>query len=280
MCLFSCWQSILANEMHFGVQASRNAIQTMKEWDGMQKYLETETGIKVNLVPLNPAQTLGAIRTGQIDMMLANPVLAFTLQVRDGYKPILTQLSQAGPYFAGVIFVRKDSDLHEVADLKGRKVMAFKFKSAAAAYVFQVKHLLDKGIDAHKEFSDFREARTQDDIVFAVQAGVMDAGFIKAGLLETMSKEGKVKFDDFRVLDKVEGKYLYAHTTKLYPDWTLMVNPKYDAQNIVKIKAALVKLNASHPACKAANIHGFTDPLSLDEMGIALKALKLPPYDR
>ena len=70
--------------------------------------------------------------------------------------------------------------------------MGFKFKRSAAAYVFQVKHMQDLGIDPHKDFAVFKEAKKQDDIVLAVKSGLFDAGFVKSGLLEAMVKKGKV----------------------------------------------------------------------------------------
>ncbi len=156
--------------------------------------------------------------------------------------------------------------------------MAFKFKRSAAAYVFQVKHLMDQGIDPHKDFAVFKEAKKQDDIVLAVKAGIFDAGFIKSGLLEAMEKEGKIKMSDFEIVDKQSDNFKHVHSTKLYPEWSVSASAKADSATSDKLKAALLKLSSGDQASKSGKIVGFAEAPNLDELDNTLKTLKLPPY--
>jgi ABC-type phosphate/phosphonate transport system substrate-binding protein len=177
-----------------------------------------------------------------------------------------------------VIIAKKGSNIMKSSDLKGKSVLAFKFKKSAAAYVFQVKHLLDQGIDPYKDFGSFTEAKSQDDIVLAVKNGLVDAGFIKTGLLEAMEKEGKIKKSDFEIVDQVNDGFAHVHSTKLYPEWTMTSSPKADPAMSGKIKTALLKLNNGNEACKKARIAGFVEPLSFDELDNTMQTLKLGPY--
>ncbi len=271
--------SAMAAEIKFGVQASRGAVKALKKWTEMAKYLEKETGYKIKLVPLNPSVTVKAAKEGKVDMMLSNPVLAVVLQKKMGFTPVATLKKKSGPRFGGVIISKKGSGIKTAKDLKGKKVMAYKFKKSAAAYVFQVKHLKDKGIDPHKDFKSFKEAKKQDDIVLAVHKGLIDAGFVKTGMVEAMAKEGKIKLDEINIVDQVKDDYQHKHTTALYPHWTLGYKPGYDMAIVAKVKAALLKLKADHVAAKKAKIKGFVEAVSLDGLSETLKALKLPPYD-
>jgi ABC-type phosphate/phosphonate transport system substrate-binding protein len=157
--------------------------------------------------------------------------------------------------------------------------MGFKFNRSAAAYVFQVKHLKDHGIDPHKDFAVFKEAKKQDDIVLAVKAGTFDAGFVKSGLLEAMAKEGKIKLSDFEIVDQKTDGLTAVHTTKLYPEWYMSASSTADKALSEKIKSALLKLGSDNKASKKAKISGFVAPLNLDDLKGTLQALKLPPYN-
>jgi phosphate/phosphite/phosphonate ABC transporter binding protein len=270
--------AMAADEIKFGVQSSRGALKTIKKWGELAKYLEKKTGKKVTIVPLKPGKTEKAVKSGKVDFMLSNPVVAVSLIKKQSYKPLATLKKKSGPKFGGVIFTKKGNGIQEAHHLKGRNVMAYKFKRSAAAYVFQVKHLKDKGIDAHKDFKSFREAKKQDDIVLAVKAGIVDAGFVKTGLLEAMEKEGKVKLSEFHVIDRASDDFQHVHSTKLYPLWTLTVSPKYDSAVADKVKAALLALKADHVACKKGKFKGFVDAVSLDGLKETLKSLNLPPF--
>lgn len=272
--------ALMAEEVRFGVQAPRGALHTLKRWDNTRKYLEKQTGFKIKLVPLKPSVSIDAAKNNKVDILLLNPVVSAAIIENYKFKPVLTMSLKSGPQFGGVIIAHKDSGIKTAADLKGKNVMAYKFRSSAAAYVFQVKHLKDKGIDAHKDFKSFRQAKKQDDIVLAVKNKLVDAGFVKTGLLEGMAKEGRINMDDFVVIDKANDDYLYVHSTKLYPSWTLTHKSDMEQTQVEKIKQALKKLDANHVASKSGKYTGFVDAISLSDLNETLKALKLAPFDK
>jgi len=271
---------VSAAEIKVGVMAPRGALKAMKRWGDLGGYLTNEVGSTVKIVPLKPGETVDAVATGSVDYMLSNPVLAVALKHKLGAETLATMNKKSGNQFAGVIFAKKGNGVTTVAGLKGKKVMAFKFKRSAAAYVFQVKHLKDKGINPHKDFAVFKEAKKQDDIVLAVKSGIFDAGFVKSGLLESMAKENKVSLSDFTIIDKQSDSLSKVHSTVLYPEWCMSASKSANAADKAKIKAALLKMTASTPASKKAKIVGFVDALSLDGLSETLKSLKLPPFNQ
>ncbi|NOY67142.1 MAG: phosphate/phosphite/phosphonate ABC transporter substrate-binding protein [Gammaproteobacteria bacterium] len=268
--------NVYAASINFGVQAPRSTLKAKAKWSKLGKYLSKETGKKVKIVPLKPGATVKAVASGKVNFMLSNPVLALMLTKKQGSSVIATVKRKSGSsQFAGVIISKKGSGITKAADTKGKKGMAFKFKKSAAAYVFQVKHLKDKGIDPHKDFASFKQAKKQDDIVLAVKAGIIDVGFIKSGLLETMEKEGKISVSDFEVVDKASDSLKQVHTTVLYPEWTATASSKADAATVKAVSEALLKLSASSDASKKAGINGFVAPLELTTLENTLKSLNL-----
>jgi len=266
-------------DVTFGVQAPRGNAKALKKWSEMGKYLAISIGQPVKIVPLKPNKTVDAVKAGKAQFMLSNPVLAVILNKKNGSTPIATMAKKSGHKFAGVILSKKGSGITNASHLKGKKVMAFKFKKSAAAYVFQVKHLKDQGIDPHKDFALFKEANKQDDIVLAVKKGIIDAGFVKTGLMESMAKEKKISMSDFTIIDQISDDFPLVRSTQLYPSWTVTVAPTVNADVIAKIKSTLLKLSPSDSASKKAKIVRFVEPVDLNSLTNTLKELHLPPFE-
>ncbi|MDT8385477.1 MAG: phosphate/phosphite/phosphonate ABC transporter substrate-binding protein [Gammaproteobacteria bacterium] len=264
-----------------GVLAPRGELIAMKQWSAFGKYLSSQIGDTVEIKPYGPRDLVTAAADNQVDFTLANPTQAIILQDVHQATPLATLNKKSGSQFAGVIVAKKGSGITKAEDLKGKKVMSLKFRAAAGAYTFQTYHLMQKGIDPHKDFASFKEGKKQDDLVLAVKAGVIDAAFVRSGLLENMAKEGKIKLEDFEIVDQRTGDgFPHLHSTDLYPEWYLFSLQNTDAGVAGKIKTASINLKAGDDAAKDANIEGFVEPVSLDGMKAALKALKIKPYDK
>jgi len=269
-----------ATAINIGIQSPRSPAKTLMLWGTLGIYLENQLDRKVNIVPLKPNETIQAIKSKQISYILSNPAVTVELEADYGALPLLTLIRPSGIYLAGVIISKKGSGITKARHLIGKKVMGFNFKHSAAAYIFQVKHLLDKGIDPHKDFAELYQAKSQDDIVFAVRAGIFDAGFIMSGLLERMRKDG-IYSSEFNIVDQKKSDQLSRlHTTRLYPQWSFSASQHTAAEERQKVHQALLTLNATSPASIAAGIKGFIDIVPFNELRDTLKALKLAPYNK
>ena len=266
-----------AADLTLAVTAPRGPLEA-KKWDVLAKHLTASVGKSFEIMPFSASQMNDAIGSGHIDFALVNPVSAAIAVEKKTAKALATMKVDGTTYLAGVIFAKKGGKVQSIADLKGKNVMGYQFGLSAAAYVFQVYHLKQQGIDAHRDFASFKDAKKQDDIVLAVQTGVIDAGFVKTGILESMAKEGKIKLEDFVILDQKKDELDFVHSTDLYPDWFLLAGERVDSALVAKVKEVVLKLKPTDEAATAAKIDGFVDAQSLDSMKAALKALKLAPY--
>jgi twitching motility protein PilJ len=264
-----------------GVIAPRGELKAMKKWSEFGKYMEAKIGDNVVIKPYSPNKLVVAAKAGETDFMLANPTQAAILQEMQGATPLATLNKKSGSQFAGVIVAKKGRGIAKGEDLKGKKVMALKFRRAAGAYTFQTYHLMQKGIDPHKDFASFKEGKKQDDLVLAVKAGLIDAAFVRSGILEAMEKEGKIKMDEFVVVDQRSGDGIsQVHSTDLYPEWYLMSLQGTDSEKAGKVKVAALGLKAADAAAQKAKIKGFVEPVSMDGIKAALKGLKIEPFDK
>ena len=170
-------------DIKIAVNAPRGAIDAHK-WQAIAEQLVANTGKTIEVVPYSPLDIDDAIANGEVDFGLVNPVSAVVVIDRFKAKPMATLKAKGTAFFAGVIIAKKGRGITKVADLKGKKVRAFNLGSSAGAYIFQSYHLLQQGIDVRKDFSEFKDAKKQDEIVLAVIYGLAVAGFVRSGLLE------------------------------------------------------------------------------------------------
>ncbi|PON19950.1 hypothetical protein C2W62_00190 [Candidatus Entotheonella serta] len=265
-----------------GVNAHRGADYVKERWSDLAQHLSQELGETVKIVPLRVASLLSDVKRKQVDFVFSNPVQAVVLNAYLRTVPMVTLNTNAGSQFAGVIVAKKGSGITKSQDLVGKKVVSMRFKVAAGGYIFQTYHLLQKGIDPHKDFASIKQLRSQDKLVQTVKRGIADAAFVRSGLLEKMTKAGKIKMDDFVVVDHRDPnkRVPFVHTTQAYPEWYISAMPKTDEATVKRLKAALLALPANSQAARVAKIKGFVKPLSLDNMKMALQTLKVPPYTR
>ncbi len=265
-----------AADLRFGVNAPRGPLEA-KKWEALAEYMSTAAGKPIELVPLLAEKIEDAVEKGEVDFVLVNPVLAAVVIKQSGAKPMATMKTKGATKFAGVIISKSGSGINKSTDLKGKHVMGYQFGVSAGAWLFQTNHVLQAGVKS-SEFASFVESKKQDDIPLAVKAGVIDVGFIRSGVLEAMQKEGKLSVSDFTIVDDKKDELPLAHSTDLYPEWFMVSSKKIPADLAAKVKAAILALKPDDAAAKSASIEGFVEPISLDKLEAALKALKVAPF--
>lgn len=278
-----CWGAVAQaapppQPIKLAINAPRGSVETAK-WTALVKQLSAKVGKDILIMSYPPAKIGDAVANGEVDFALVNPVSAVIVNVKYNARPLVTMKAQGTPYFAGVIIASQRSGITKIADLKGKKVMGYQIGTSAGGYVFQAYHLLQKGINPQKDFALFKEARRQDEIPLEVELGLMDAGLVRSGVLESMAKEGLIDLSKIVVLDQKRDELPQLHSTDLYPEWFLMAGENTDAELADKLKAAALSVKAKDPAAKEAGIDGFVEAISLDGLKKALKALKLAPYE-
>ena len=268
-------------EIKIGVNLHRDVAETLERWKELANYLSKELAQPVKIVPLSAAKSLEIVAAGGVDFMLDNPVNSAILIEKQGKMPLATLNAKEGTQFAGVIVAKKGSGITKSVDLKGKKVMSLAHKRAAGGYMFQTYHLYKQGIDPDKDFASFKEGKSQDDLVLAVDKGFIDAAFVRSGILESMDKKGEIKINDFVVVDsRTDPELPFLHTTELYPEWCLVTAANTDPQLAETLKAAVLKIKPDSKAAQTAEINGFVEPLSYQMMVEMMKALKIPPFEQ
>ncbi|MBU1639384.1 MAG: PhnD/SsuA/transferrin family substrate-binding protein [Proteobacteria bacterium] len=264
-------------EIKIGVLAKRGAETAMAKWQATGDYLTAKLGEPVTIIPLKFVAIEPMVKDGKIDFMLANSAFYVEMEKKYGAKAVSTIINsmdgKALKEFGGVVFVRADSPIQTLADIKGKKFMCVKYSSFGGAQMAW-RLLLENGIDPQKDFATFAEGSKHDNVVLAVKSGVMDAGTVRSDTLERMAAEGKINMADFRVINQVKDAFPFVHSTILYPEWPMAALSHVDAGKAAKVGAALKAMTSDEPAAKNAKVVGWAPAADYAPVRDCLKAIK------
>jgi two-component system sensor histidine kinase TtrS len=260
-----------------GVLAKRGAPMCMKEWGATGAYLSEKLGEKFNIIPLKFTAIEPAVTSGKIDFLLANSAFYVTLEKKYGVHAIATMINSRGgkalQEFGGVLFVRKDSDIKELSQVKGRKFMCVTYSSFGGGQMVW-RLLAENGINPKTDFAAFLEGQKHDNVVLAVQNGTVDVGTVRSDTLERMQEEGKIKMSDFRIIHQIKDDFPFVHSTRLYPEWPMAANKNTPSGIVNKVAAALKNMPKDSSAAKTAKLVGWTQPLDYAPVAECLKKIK------
>jgi len=263
--------------VNIGVIAKRGAAQTMHAWQETAKYLSEKLGRPFRIVPLNFTQMEPALQNRSIDFLLPNPAFFVRFQEKYHLKALVTMVNKKGIYgldkFGSVLFTRKDSKITNLQDIRGKRFMCVKFTSFGGAYM-ALRLLKESGIDPEKDCAAYTEGGTHDKVVMAVLERRTDAGTVRSDTLERMEAEGKIRMDAFRIINPVNDGFLFAHSTRLYPEWPFVACQTADPKLARSVAKALMLLKSSHKAMKDAKVYSWTYPASYSDVAACLRIVR------
>ena len=272
---------ISGKPLRFGILSIDSAVSVNERYRPLLNYLEAEIGRPFELIPVTQASQFTEVAEGNLDFTTNNPLAAVQIQrLYDTDFLVTHSRPQTGTQFSGLIVVKTESNIKKIEDLVGKKVVCVNFQTAAAGCVFQINYLLEKGIDPFEDFAEFKENKSQDNIVLAVLNGTIDAGFIRTGQLEKMLNKGLLNsLDEVRILNPVEDDFYYTHTTSLYPEWPIAATSNTDPELAAAVQTALLNIPPNHPALKAANIDKFVSAIDYNSLDQLIENLQLKSWD-
>ncbi len=259
-----------------GILAKRGAPTCMKKWGATCAYLTQQTGEKFKAIPLKFTAIEPAVKSGKIDFVLANSAFYVEMEKKYGVRAIATLINsrkgKALKEFGGVLFVRNDSDIKYIPQIKGKKFMCVKYSSFGGGHMVW-RLLIENGVNPKSDCAAFLEGQKHDNVVLAVKNGVADVGTVRSDTLERMQDEGKIKMSDFRIINKVNDNFPFVHSTRLYPEWPLAACKKTGSGIATKVASKLRDMSKGSIAAKAAKIEGWTNPLNYKPVAECLKTI-------
>ncbi len=273
------------NPVKIGVLANRGAERCRQQWGPTAEYLTSQIpGHSFTIVPLGFDDIDPTVERGEVDFILINSSLYVGLEKLYGANRIATLKNRrtAGVYtvFGGVILRRADrEDIQDLDDLKGKTFMAVE-ETSFGGWQMAWRELKERAIDPYHDFSGLTFGGTHDAVVYAVRDGKVDAGTVRTDTLERMAAEGKIRLEDFQVLEhdhigEEVCEFPFLHSTDLYPEWPIAKLAHTSNDLAEKVAVALIGMPADSPAAKCA---GWTVPLNYQLVHKCLKELRVGPY--
>ena len=270
-----------------GIPLVQTEEQTLERWQPLADYLnqQVESDLNFTIKVLNLDELETAVATGGIDFLFVNPSLYVNFSYRYGLtSPLATLVNQEQGYnlseFAGVIFVRSDrEDIAHFEDLKG-KVVAIPTTQSLAAYQMQAIELKRRGIHPQTDLTLLELGLPLTNTLEAVMSREADAGFMRAGVLETWKEQALIAKSSYRILEPRQyGGFPWVTSTALYPEWPFAALAHTDPQVVRYVTAALLNLPLNSITSDALGIAGFTIPGDYRGIDRLLRDLQIAPFD-
>ena len=211
----------------------------------LAEYLSKETGLDISPTLTSTFdQYTKQLSGGSIDIGFENPYIY--VLASDRHEAVAMAVKgQDGDKFRGIIIVRKGSPIKSIDDLLDKKIAIVGYNSAGG-YLSQKLTLLENDIDVTQDCT-IEEApdNKQENVVFSVYTGDVDAGFIRESALH--------KVDEF----VPQGSITVLARTAWLPNWALSISRKMPREDREKIVKAILSLGTGSPPLDALKIKKF-----------------------
>jgi len=274
-------------EVNIAVLAHREKASVYSRWQPVAEHLnQSSDSFSFKIIPLYYDELEHSVANREVTFVLTNPSSFVYLQETYGLSsPLLTLINKvAGKHlkaFGGIIFTRSDnSDVNSVDDLAGRSV-AIVSKSSLGGYQMQIHEMDFQAQGISTQLSLTETGMPHDNVVNSVLSGKTQAGFVRTGVLEQLSKSGQIRLSDIKIINKqfLPG-YPLLTSTRLYPEWPLSALPFTDTNITRYVVAKLLALSPEQPVSLSSRIGGFDIPANYTSVTSLMREHRLPPFDK
>jgi len=194
--------------LRFGVSTrDEDPEQARNRMDGMKRYLENELGIEVKIYETSGyAEVIEALKTNKLDISSVGSFTYILASDNAGVEAISCRGTLDGriePYHS-LIITRKGSDIKSMQDViqnASRLTFAYTDPASTSGHLIPRAYLESIGLKNDK-FKQVFFSGSHTTSFFTVRAGKTDIGCISESTINKLTKEGKIKRDEFVVLWK------------------------------------------------------------------------------
>ena len=132
----------------------KNSEKLVEDLKPISDYLSERLGVKVEaFTASNYIGVVEGLGSGSVDFGIIPPFSSLLAQKQSNAKPILTSKGKTGKHgYTAELYVRKDSGIKSLQDVKGKKV-AFVDPSSSSGYIYPGAMLVEAGLNLDKDIS-------------------------------------------------------------------------------------------------------------------------------
>ncbi|WP_341663403.1 phosphate/phosphite/phosphonate ABC transporter substrate-binding protein [Vibrio sp.] len=214
----------MSETLTFGVVPQQSASRLAQQWAPIMSYLSTELGQEVIFAtaPDIPAFE-EKLERGEFDIAYMNPYHYTVYSQKPGYRAAAKTKDKV---IKGIIVVRKDSNVTELAQLQNEQ-LAFPSPAAFAATILTQSYLKDANISFTPAY-----VSSHDSVYLSVAKGFFPAG---GGILRTFKSLPQSTQDQLTPIWTTDGFTPHA----------IAVHPRITDKTELRLKTALEQVHAS-----------------------------------
>lgn len=164
-------------DLIMGFVPSRDVSQIQLSADRIARSLSEQTGYRIKAITVqNYAAIVVGMSNKTIDIAFLGPLDYIVGHIKNGAYPITASVRNGKKGYSGMIIVRKDSDINEVKDLKGRTI-ALGDPLSASSNLYPKAAMVKAGLDPGKDVRAMTLS-SASAIVISVVQGKVDAGAV------------------------------------------------------------------------------------------------------
>ena len=178
---------LAAEPLILSVHPYQSATKLLQAYTPLAEYLRGELGIPVQ-IQIAPDYAVHVQRIGEneVDLAYMGPASYVELVDKYGKKPIIARQYINGiPTFQGKFITRKDSAIHSIADLNGKR-FAFGDKGSTMSHLVP-QYML---IEANVQLKTAKFLGSHDNVALGVLTGDYDAGAVKEAIFYKYAARG------------------------------------------------------------------------------------------
>lgn len=256
-------------ELLIGIEPEHNIFDQVRGYRVLAGYLSDQLGLPVKLTIMSRyGEVINRFRSLHLDGALLSSYTAMLAIQKFGLVPVANLVNLEGVSTSkGYIFVRADSGINGVDDMRGKSVV-FVDKATTEGYLFARSFFRQHGInDLDSYFSRYYFTGSHASTVFAVLDGRADIGSAKDTVYEQLVSKDR----------SIQQELIIVARSTAVPEVTLCIKSDLEPELMEKIRTSLLNMGQDvegHRVLKQLKARRFIlsnpdDFAAVSEMAIA-----------
>lgn len=225
-----------------------NPDKLLGDIEAITGWLAEEIGVPVEgFVTIDHAAAVEALRNGDADISFMGALPFVLAEAEIGAVPLLSEVYRDAPSYTGRIFVRRDSGLGALADLRGRDI-AFADPISESGYLYPLAEFVEAGLiegpgQADAFFGRVFFAGGYQQAMQAMAEGLVDAA-------------GASQYADLLLTPQQQAEVAWIAESAPIPSHLVIARPGLDTDLQARFVDAMLRLNAPENREKLRYLYG------------------------
>lgn len=225
-----------------------NPEKLLGDIEAITEWLASEIGVAVaGFVTIDHAAAVEALRNGDADISFMGALPFVLAEAEIGAVPLLSEVYRDAPSYTGRIFVRRDSGIGTLADLRGRDI-AFADPISESGYLYPVAEFIEAGLiegpgQTETFFGRVYFAGGYQQAMQAMAEGLVDAA-------------GASQYADLLLTPQQQAEVTWIAESAPIPSHLVIARTGLDAALQDRFVDAMLRLNESEHRDKLRYLYG------------------------